>query len=110
MTDEAADGPRARSRAARACRRAPAREIAGILKDVRGGHPHDHLVLNDEDDDRLALVRRLQGRSPGFPGETPIPEPDPTPVGSEAPRGCRLRKADFGERSLFQLAAVALAC
>ena len=50
-------------------------EIAGILKDVRDGHPHDHLVLNDEDDDRLALARRLQGRSPGFPGETPIPSP-----------------------------------
>jgi hypothetical protein len=50
-------------------------EIPGILKDVRGGPPHNHLILNDEDDDRLARVRRLQGRSPGFPGETPIPSP-----------------------------------
>jgi hypothetical protein len=50
-------------------------EIPGILKDVRGGHPHNHLILDNEDDDRLALVRRLQGRSPGFPGETPNPKP-----------------------------------
>src|SRR5215204_1333768 len=46
---------------------------------------------------------------PGFPGETPIP----SRTYSSSERGttkCRLRKADFGERRLFQLAAVALAC
>jgi len=42
-------------------------EIPGILKDVRGGPPHNHLILNDEDDDRLARVRRLQAGPPAFP-------------------------------------------
>ena len=51
-------------------------EIPGILKDVRGGHPHNHLILDNEDDDRLALVRRLQGQSPRVSRRDPNPEPN----------------------------------
>ena len=40
--------------------------IPGIFQDVRGGYPHEHLVLNDEDDGRLALARRLRP-APGLP-------------------------------------------
>src|SRR5215207_7609080 len=46
---------------------------------------------------------------PGFPGETPIP----SRTYSSSERGTtrrRLGEADFSERRLFQLAAVALAC
>ena len=57
------------------------RKVPGILKDVRGGRPHDHLVFNDEDDGRLALARRLQA-APGLPLR---PRSRADPVLSEAP-------------------------
>src|SRR5829696_970443 len=63
----------------------------------RGGHPHNHLVLNDEDDDRLALVRRLQCRSPGF-AVRPQSRARAYSCSERGTTRGRLREADFGER------------